>query len=86
MNKLNKTAKIILDDINFTYGNVIPKGSDDNALRMIRQGIVLYVKSIIPNKKTMPPEDSYDLGYNDATFDMIKALEKDMYTIDEYLL
>lgn len=45
--------------------------------QFLKTKLVEYAQGKIPHTKTVPPEDSYDLGYNEATFDMADSIVQD---------
>lgn len=56
--------------------------TEKDVKKYIQMACVDYARSKIPDKKTIPPEDSYDLGYNDATFDTQSNIEQDLQTLN----
>lgn len=79
---MNNKLKEILDEFHSIYGHKIQEDLHKEYRETLAEKFVEYARSKIPDKKTMPPEDSYDLGYNDAVFDMIASISKDEQSIN----
>ena len=62
---------------------ITSKGSEQDKKDSLYKYFAEYARSKVPDKKTVPPEDSYDLGYNDATFDMVRSIDQDLQSLNK---
>ena len=80
---MNNKLEEILADFDESFLMDFSYKTHDRLKKFLQEKIVEYARSKVPDKKTVPPEDSYDLGYNDATFDMVRSIDQDLQSLNK---
>ena len=79
---MNNKLEEILADFDESFLMDFSYKTHDRLKKFLQEKIVEYARSKVPDKKTVPPEDSYDLGYNEATFDMVRSIAQDLQSLN----
>ena len=80
---MNNKLEEILADFDESFLMDFSYKTHDRLKKFLQEKIVEYARSKVPDKKTVPPEDSYDLGYNEATFDMVRSIAQDLQSLNK---